>query len=384
MSPANKSKKIRVAVLYGGRSGEHEVSLRSAASVVRYLDKTRFEIVPIGIDKKGRWHINDIKQIPLDDSLVSLPIKTANSALLSTSPNELIAAAEHKNASHDGFDVVFPVVHGTLCEDGTLQGLLELTDVAYVGAGVLGSSVAMDKDVSKRLIAAAGLNVPLFLAIKKGNWEQDAHYYKDLIAKQLNYPVFVKPANTGSSVGIHKVKNAKELTAAIEDAFLYDTKILIEKALNIREIELSVLENPKYGMPALVSTPGEIVPTHEFYSYEAKYLDENGAKLLIPAPLTSAQQKQAQELARQVFELLECEGMARVDLFLDKDNGEFYFNEMNTLPGFTSISMYPKLWEASGIEYSKLLTLLIELSIARHQRKQKLKREWAIATVPAE
>jgi D-alanine-D-alanine ligase len=379
MSQVNKPKKIRVAVLYGGRSGEHEVSLRSAASVIKHLDKTQFELVPVGIDKQGRWHVNDLKQIALDDSLVSLPIKTANSALFSASPNALMAATQREKAADEGFDVMFPVMHGTLCEDGALQGLLESADVAYVGAGVLGSAVGMDKDVSKRLIAAAGLAVPPFVVIKRGHWDSDQNYYLDLIEKQLSYPVFVKPANTGSSVGVHKVKKAGDLLTAVADAFLYDTKILIEKAVNIREIELSVLENPKYGLPPLVSVAGEIKPTHEFYSYEAKYLDENGAELLIPAPLKPEQLKRAQALASQIFELLDCEGMARVDLLLDKNTDEFYFNEINTLPGFTSISMYPKLWEASGISYSKLLTTLIELAIARHERKQKLKRDWAIA-----
>ncbi len=375
--------KIKVAVLYGGRSGEHEISLQSAASVVRHLDTQYFDIVPIGIDKQGHWHLNDMQQITCDDSLKTMPLTTRNAELLPSpacvAKRELVV--RNTDATPEKiFDVVFPVMHGTLCEDGTLQGLLELADVPYVGAGVLASAVAMDKDVSKRLVAAAGIPVPPFAAIKKGAWDSNPDGYLQGISQALGYPVFVKPANTGSSVGIHKVKNADELLAAITDAFLYDTKVLVEKALNIREIELSVLENPEYGNPPLVSVAGEVVPTHEFYSYEAKYLDENGADLLIPAPLSAEKMQEAQTMAANIFELLECEGMARIDMFMDKETGALYFNEANTLPGFTSISMYPKLWEASGILYPQLLTHLVKLALARYERKQTLKRDWTILT----
>lgn len=378
MSQTNS--KVKVAVLYGGRSGEHEVSLRSAASVVKHLDAKQFDVVPIGIDKQGRWHLNDIKQINCDDSLVSLPVKTAGSELL-PSPNCISNESHIEPQRHSQsklFDAVFPVMHGTLCEDGTLQGLLELADVPYVGAGVLASAVAMDKDVSKRLITAAGIKTTPFTVIKKGAWDSNPEGYVKWINQEFGYPVFVKPANTGSSVGIHKVKHAEDLFDAISNAFLYDTKILVEKGLSVREIELSVLENPEYGKPPLVSVAGEVVPTHEFYSYEAKYLDENGAALLIPAPLSAEKMQEAQQLAVNVFEVLECEGMARVDLFMEKETGDLYFNEVNTLPGFTSISMYPKLWDASGVSYPQLLTRLVELAIARHQRKQYLKRDWAM------
>ncbi len=374
------SKKIRVGVLYGGRSGEHEVSLQSAASVVKNLDTERFEIVPIGIDKQGRWLLNDLKQLGVVPTTKSLPLLTASSEPLPamgqfTHPNgRPVAKIEGKL-----FDVVFPVMHGTLCEDGTVQGLLELMDVAYVGAGVLSSALGMDKDASKRLVAAAGLKVPPYIAIKQGQWQADPIYYQKWVEAEFGYPVFVKPANTGSSVGVHKVKRAADLLSAVSDAFLYDVKILVEKAIDAREIELSVLENIAYGSPPLVSVPGEVVPQqHEFYSYAAKYLDENGADLLIPAPLNSKQTKKAQELAAQVFEILNCEGMARADLFLDKNSGEFIFNEINTIPGFTQISMYPKLWEASGIPYQDLLSRLIDLALARHERKLNLKRDWAI------
>jgi D-alanine-D-alanine ligase len=236
----------------------------------------------------------------------------------------------------------------------------------------------LDKDASKRLIAAAGIPVAPYITIKHGAWKTDPAHFQNLIIKQLSFPVFVKPANTGSSVGIQKVKKVEELIFAVEDAFLYDVKVLVETAIDAREIELSALENLTYGAETLVSIPGEIVPNHEFYSYAAKYLDENGAELLIPAQLKPQQIKQAQQLAIQIFDLLDIEGMARVDLFLDKQSDKFYFNEVNTIPGFTKISMYPKLWEASGLSYQDLLTHLVKLAIARHERKQDLKREWAI------
>lgn len=376
-----KPKKIRVAVLYGGRSGEHEVSLQSAASVVKNLDRDRFEIVPIGIDKQGHWLLNDPEQLALKENTKFLPLQTANSQIL-PSPGHINGSSFNtlaKSTEDKLFDVVFPVMHGTLCEDGTVQGLLELMNVAYVGAGVLSSALGMDKDASKRLVAAAGIPIPPYVAIKHCEWQSGQSYYQDWVEKQWGYPLFVKPSNTGSSVGVHKVKQREDLQHAVEDAFLYDVKILIEKAVDAREIELAVLENNEYGAPPLISIPGEIVPTHEFYSYAAKYLDENGAKLLIPALLDKQQALKAQEMAKQVFEILNCEGMARADLFLDKHSGEFIFNEINTIPGFTQISMYPKLWEASGLSYQNLLSRLIDLALARHERKQGLKRDWAIS-----
>lgn len=371
------SKKIRVAVLYGGRSGEHEVSLQSAASVVKNLDSKRFEVVPVSIDKQGCWIVNDLAKMGVTPETKALPLKTANAFVSSTAGQLPVFQAENKNSS-PLFDVVFPVMHGIFCEDGTIQGLLESMNYPYVGAGVLASGLGMDKDVSKRLVAAAGIKVPEFETVKLGQWQSNPQAILQAIKKRFAFPVFVKPANTGSSVGVHKVRSFEQLSEIIEDAFLYDTKILIEQALDVREIELSVLENPEFGKPAKVSLPGEVVPSHEFYSYEAKYLDEKGAELIIPAKLDKLQIKMAQSLAVKVFEILECEGMARVDLFLDKKTGEFVFNEINTLPGFTQISMYPKLWEATGITYSELLTYLIDLALARFERKQKLKHEWAI------
>lgn len=372
------SQKIRVAVLYGGRSGEHEISLQSAAGVVKNFDPERFEIVLIGIDKQGRWLLNDVQQIE-NLQAKSLPLIMQNSYSL-PSPNQLtVDGNSHPPARVTGkiFDVIFPVMHGVLCEDGTIQGFLELMDVPYVGSGVLSSALGMDKDASKRLIREAGLNVTDYIVIKQLAWKNNPQHFTKMIKEKFSFPIFVKPANTGSSVGVHKVKSAEDLEKAIADAFVYDVKVLVEKAVNAREIEISVLENIDGSKP-LVSVPGEVVPHHEFYSYTAKYLDEKGAELLIPAPLTPEQTKAAQQLAGNVFEVLECEGMARVDLFLDKDSGEFIFNEINTIPGFTPISMYPKLWEASGLPYQKLLTKLIDLAFARHERKQMLKREYDI------
>lgn len=371
--------KIRVAVIYGGRSGEHEVSLQSAASVVKNLDKNRFEIVPIGIDKQGHWLLNNIEHLGLNGSTKALLLQTDQSKLL-PSPGHLAHPTQNQPIKSNGklFDVAFPVVHGTLCEDGTLQGLLELMNVPYVGAGVLSSALGMDKDASKRLIAAAGLKVPPYIVIKLSAWQNNADYFQNLIAKEFTYPVFVKPANTGSSVGVHKVKKPDELIKAIEDAFLYDVKILVEKAIDAREVELAVLENSNFGASALVSIPGEVIPQGEFYSYAAKYLEEHGADLVIPAALSAEKIKEVQLMAAKIFEVLECEGMARVDLFLDKKSGDFIFNEINTIPGFTQMSMYPKLWEASGLSYQDLLSRLIDLALARFERKQNLKREWAI------
>ncbi|MBS1961032.1 MAG: D-alanine--D-alanine ligase [Bdellovibrionales bacterium] len=378
-------KKIRVAVLYGGRSGEHEVALRSAASVINNLDRAKFEIVPIGIDKNGKWHLAD--PALLQQQTVSLPIYRnlpevvlpsnpggTETGVVALKPTDLASGGAGKAST--AFDVVFPVMHGTNGEDGTVQGLLELAEVAYVGCGVLASAVGMDKDVAKRLIAAEGLPVVPSFCIRGSEWGAKKSTFAARAEKEFGYPCFVKPANSGSSVGVHKVKSAADFAPAVADALRYDTKVLVEKAISAREIELSVLENAKYGEAPLVSVAGEINPTHEFYSYEAKYLDENGMTMKIPADITKEQLTFAQDVARRAFTALECEGLARVDLFLDKNDGKIYFNEVNTMPGFTSISMYPKMWEASGVPYGELLTKLIELAIARKERRAALVRDF--------
>lgn len=360
-------------MLYGGRSGEHEVSLMSAKNVIEYLDRSRFEVVPVGIDKQGVWF--------LGDETHTLP-QAADRMLFK--PNAIGKHVQHVQASkvfsakstERVFDVIFPVIHGTLCEDGTVQGLLELADVPYVGCGVLSSAMGMDKDVSKRLIHNAGLRVPSYVVIKRGEWEKHAKTFCEKIIKTLGFPVFVKPSNTGSSVGVEKIKHAEDLIDAIEKAFLYDVKVVVEKGINAHELEVAVLESKDYGSDPIVSVVGEVRPTHEFYSYAAKYLDQNGAELIIPATFPKEVLEKVRVFAKDIFNVLECEGMARVDLFLEKDTHEIYFNEINTIPGFTAISMYPKLMGASGVSYSELLTHLVELAIARHKRKTALCREY--------
>ena len=373
-------RKLRVAVLYGGRSGEHEVSLISAASVIRNLDKSKYEVIPIGIDKDGRWHLNDLSLIEKERAARSLPIfkdtpEVTLPARASTTETALVSLG--KGGGPTPVDVFFPVMHGSFCEDGAVQGLLELADAPYVGAGVLGSAIGMDKEVAKRLVMSAGIRTAEYVTFKVSDWERKKDALLAEIAGKLPFPVFVKPVNLGSSVGIHKVKKASDLAAALDDAFKYDTKVLVERGIAAREIEFSVLEDLQGGEP-LVSVAGEITPEHEFYSYEAKYIDEDGARLEIPARVTPAQMSEGQQIARQIFQCLELEGMARVDLFLDKNEGRYYFNEVNTIPGFTHISMYPKLWEHSGIGYSELLDRLIQLALMRHDRRKRLVRDWKV------
>jgi D-alanine-D-alanine ligase len=374
--------KIRVAVLYGGRSGEHEVSLNSATNVIDNLDRTLFDVMPIGIDKQGEWYLGDeLLRKELGGQQV-LQLQCDQDKRLFTPSllgSQRIAANIHSMeplSSARPFDVVFPVMHGVMCEDGTIQGLLESADIPYVGCGVLASAVGMEKDISKRLIKSTGIPVPHYLTIKRGLWDVNSEHFCRAIAEQLTFPVFVKPANTGSSVGVHKVKRQQDLRPAILDAFQYDTKIIVEQGIDAIELELAVLESLEEGREPTVSVVGEVTPTHEFYSYAAKYLDKQGAELLIPARISAEIAATAKKCAATIFNALECEGMARVDLFLDRKTHQIYFNEVNTIPGFTQISMYPKLMTASGISYSKLLTHLILLAIKRHEHKNRLNREY--------
>jgi D-alanine-D-alanine ligase len=378
------ARKVRVGVLYGGRSSEHEVSLRSATNVIQNLDRSRFEIVPIGIDKQGSWFLGqDIA--PLDQTAVLELDQSAEKMLFTPGcigkQPALRQAGEmlsNLKSSERLFDVIFPVIHGPLCEDGTVQGLLELADVPYVGCGVLASAIGMDKDVAKRLVEHAGLHVPPYVSFKRGEWNKNPARFLALVNDRLTYPVFVKPSNAGSSVGVHKVKRAEDLALAIKDAFQYDTKVLVEQGVNAMEIEISVLESLEYGADPIVSVAGEIRPQngHEFYSYASKYLDDDGAAIIIPADISKDVQAELNVAAKQIFSVLECEGMARVDLFLEKGTNRIYFNEINSIPGFTQISMYPKLLVASGFTYTNLLTHLIELAIDRHTRKSELSREY--------
>jgi D-alanine-D-alanine ligase len=389
--------KLRVGILFGGRSGEHEVSLLSAASVLNAIDKEKYEVVPIGITKEGRWltaeHAENLLQGKLMLESRNLragdPETTSSAAVLARGEAVVVPpepvhrqtglvpfqtdAAQMRRASDRAInvDVIFPVLHGTFGEDGTIQGLLELADIPYVGAGVLGSAAGMDKDIMKSLFLAAGIPIVKHVTILRSAWEKDAKRVQKLVESKLIYPVFVKPANLGSSVGISKAHNRKELGPAIEEAAKFDRKIVIEQGVGgkkekAREIECSVLGNDE---PA-ASVPGEIVPGKEFYDYTAKYVDE-GSQLIIPAKLTKAETKKVQELAIAAFQAVDCSGLARVDFLMDPKTQKIYLNEINTMPGFTAISMYPKLWAASGLAYCDLIDRLIHLGIERHQDKKK-------------
>lgn len=357
--------KTRVAILFGGRSAEHEVSIQSAKNVYKSLDKEKYEVILIGIDKKGKWVLNQPAQLLLTSSNPEL-VKLNNeevSLIQKNQSTQLVSVSS--NQSLGGIDVVFPVLHGPYGEDGTIQGMLKLLNIPFVGPSVLGSALGMDKDVMKRLLREAKIPVVKFLVFRRTELKKIDF---DKIVSQLGLPFFVKPANLGSSVGISKVKNKEEFKKALELAFEFDRKILIEEFIKGREIECSVLGNET----PTASIPGEIIPTHEFYSYEAKYVDENGAKLRAPAELPKNIAKNIQDLAIKTFKTLCCEGMSRVDFFLTK-KGEIFVNEINTIPGFTQISMYPKLWEVSGISYKELVDRLIQLALERFKRENNLK-----------
>jgi D-alanine-D-alanine ligase len=373
---SKKWAKIRIGVLYGGRSGEHDVSLCSAASVFSALDRNKYEVTAIGIDRDGRWYVQDKPQIISDKDF-------GRKLALKKSGMWLVNHFEQKNKLHlydlknknkeVVVDVVIPVLHGTFGEDGTLQGLLELAMVPYVGADVTGSAVGMDKDIAKRLLNQAGIPVVPFVTVNKQRWQENANakiIMKKALTK-LGLPVFVKPVCTGSSVGVKKVKKKEMLAQAMNFAFQFDTRVMIEKAVDCREIECAVLGNEN---PA-ASILGEIIPSHEFYSYEAKYIDPEGAKLIIPAQIDKSLATKIRKTAVEGYMALGCSSMARVDFFLDRKTNKFYLNEINTIPGFTSISMYPKLWEATGLKYSDLLDKLIVLALDRHKKKLEIKTE---------
>jgi len=359
------NKKIKVAILFGGQSAEHEISLQSARNVVAAIDRRKHDVVLVGITKTGRWYLCEESNFVLHaDSprLIKLQ-KTGDSLALCLGDGAGRFISLFDNREIGPIDVVFPVLHGPFGEDGTVQGLLKLANVPFVGAGVLGSAVGMDKEVMKRLLREAHIPVADFVVL---NRSKAGEIDFETVKKRLGQPMFVKPANLGSSVGISKVKNEDEFGEAVALALKYDNKILVEEYIEGREIECSVLgnENP------IASVPGEIIPRHEFYSYDSKYIDENGAALEIPAGLSDNVTKKVQACAVKAFEVLCCEGMARVDFFVRK-NGDVIVNEINTIPGFTKISMYPKLWEASGISYSELIDRLIQLAIERFRRELK-------------
>jgi len=356
-------KRLRVGVLFGGRSGEHEVSLASAASVLRGLDPDKYEAVPIGISKEGHWLIGAGAQKMLPEVL-----KGGQRVMMTADPTDAALVRLDGSGGGQRVDVVFPVMHGTFGEDGTIQGLLDLAGLPFVGAGVLGSAVAMDKDVAKKLLQAAKIPVVPWIAVQRADWERDPQQIQQAVEKKFSYPVFVKPATLGSSVGMTKVHSRAELAPALSLAAEFAMKIMVERAVVAREIEVSVLGNHD----PQASIPGEIVPHREFYDYTAKYLEE-GSQILIPAKLKPAQTRKIQSTAVAAFRALELSGMARVDFFLEKKGGKIYLNEVNTIPGFTSISMYPKMWEASGVPFRELIDKLIELALEQHREKARTK-----------
>jgi D-alanine-D-alanine ligase len=393
--------KIRVGILFGGRSGEHEVSLLSAASVLNAIDKTKYDVVPVGITKDGRWltaeHAERLLKgqaaesaspTPTTSLRAGDPEATPGAAVLATGASVVVPPeparrdsglapfqtdANLRRASDRAInvDVIFPVLHGTFGEDGTIQGLFELADIAYVGAGVLGSSAGMDKDVMKSLFRAAGLPIVKHVTVLRSQFEREPKKVQKLVDSKLKYPVFVKPANLGSSVGISKAHDRKELGRAIAEAAKFDRKIVIEagvggKKNKAREIEVAVLGNddPK------ASIAGEIVPWKEFYDYDAKYLSE-GSEAVIPAKITKSEMKTVQKLAIAAFQAVDCTGLARVDFLMDPKSRKIFVNEINTMPGFTAISMYPKMWAASGVAYPELIDRLIQFGIERHDDKKR-------------
>ena len=378
-------RRLRVGVIYGGRSGEHEVSLASAAAVFANLDRERYEPIPIRIEKDGRWSLADrpptaisaadvIEQARLDAARTLRPSREVH--LLARPSDETMLAIDRKETDASkavltglGLDLVFPVLHGPYGEDGTIQGLLELANVPYVGCGVLASAVGMDKSVMKVLFAAAGLTVTEGITVTSARWAGDREALSAGIASRFSFPLFVKPANLGSSVGISKVHDAGELEPAVDLAAGYDRKIVIEKAVpDAREIEVAVLGNdtPEASMP------GEIIPSREFYDYEAKYLDE-GSRTVIPAELDPAIAAEVRRQAIEAFRAIDGAGMARVDFLIPRGTREIFVNEVNTIPGFTTISMYAKMWDASGVSYAMLLDRLIALALERHAAKQQLR-----------
>jgi D-alanine-D-alanine ligase len=375
LKEAKHVKKTRVIILFGGRSAEHEVSLLSARNVFLALDRERFEPMLVGIDKQGHWRIEPDKTLidaTGDPRLLKLVAAGRELAVPVHPENQAMSHAENSSPLLGSDDVVFPVLHGTYGEDGTVQGLLELADIAYVGPGHLGSAIGMDKDVAKRLLAQAGIPVVPWRMVAAHAMKRDPGSCLAR-ASELGFPAFVKPANAGSSVGVSKVKNAAELEPALRRALTFDTKVLVEAAVNAREIECAVLGNDD----PIASVPAEIIVHHKdgFYSYDAKYVDTDGADAKIPADLPPETMARVRSLAVETFRTLELAGMSRVDFFLDKNSGEFYVNEVNTIPGFTAISMYPKLWEASGIPIKELVSRLLDLAIERRAARRALKTQ---------
>lgn len=359
--------KIKVLVIYGGKSAEHEVSCRSAAFLLKNLNPIKYEVEAVAVNKAGKW-LKQETAILLEATKSGKSVPILESALQVPASGLLAASTAPSDAHIER--VVFPIIHGTGGEDGSLQGLMDLSEIAYVGPDILGSAIGMDKVIAKKLAAAAGIAIVPYIDLKIQFWHDHQDKCLTLAEQELRYPMFVKPARLGSSVGVNKAKDRAELLAHIETAFTFDDKVLIEKGLDVREIECAVLGD----YDPEVSLPGEVMPQVEFYTYEAKYISANDARMKIPADLTPDQTQAARSIAKKVFQALELYGMARVDLFLEKETGKFYLNEVNTIPGFTDISQYPMLWAASGLGSEKLLDRLIELALKRHHVRKALKR----------
>jgi D-alanine-D-alanine ligase len=367
-----EKKKIRIGLVFGGRSGEHEVSLASAESVMENLDRNKFEVVPIGITREGSWLLGTEPRtlIAAEQSAShDTGLEETTAVTLTGDPRlrRLISVESGEELGSKGaLDVIFPVLHGTYGEDGALQGLLEMANVPYVGCGVLGSALGMDKEKMKLVFQAVGLPVADYLVYRRNEWERSPGGILDAIEQRLSYPCFVKPVNLGSSVGVNKAHDRAELEHAINVAAEYDRKIIIERGINCREVECGVLGNDE----PLASVVGEVLSSNEFYDYRAKYIDGK-SQVVIPADLSQVTAEEVRRQAVQAFLALDLSGLARVDFFIEKETGQVFINEVNTLPGFTSISMYPKLWEASGLPYAQLLDRLIELAIERHADRQR-------------
>jgi D-alanine-D-alanine ligase len=374
-------RKIRVGILFGGRSGEHEVSLTSAQGIMKAIDKDKYEVVPIGITKQGRWMVGGDPMRALRAAADMPPALAARAGTQAAAPQTVLVPMEPSRTALTTvtapleLDVIFPVLHGPYGEDGTVQGLLELTGLPYVGAGVMASAVGMDKAVAKDVFRAHGLPVLAHCLVLRKTWEADPAEVIATCEATLRYPMFTKPANLGSSVGVSKVRDRAELTAGLNEAARFDRKLLVEQGIHAREIEVSVLGNDD----PITSVPGEIIPSREFYSYAAKYIDE-ASRLLIPAPISMEKTQQVRQLALGAYQAVDCAGMARVDFLMDKATDELWLSEINTIPGFTPISMYPKLWEASGISYTELIDRLIQLALQRHQDKGRSATSFDVST----
>lgn len=373
MENGNSEGKIRVGVIFGGRSSEHEVSLNSAQSVMNALNPAKYEVLPIGIDKNGRWLTGNVVGT-LTDGLPG-----SHTATLLPDPQSAALMQIEQGATQSALsevaqlDVIIPILHGPYGEDGTVQGLLELAGIPYVGAGVVGSAVGMDKAIFKQVMTASGLPVLPWVLVLSSQWRSDKTAVLERIESQLTYPVFTKPANLGSSVGICKCNNRAELEAGMDEAASYDRRVVIEQGVNVRELEVAVMGNDA----PVASVVGEIRPKRAFYDYVAKYVSDD-SDLIIPAMLDAGTETAVRQMAIQAYMAIDCAGLGRVDLLLDVDSGELFINEINTIPGFTRISMYPKLWEATGVSYPELLDRLIDLAIERHQDKEKLRKSFDV------